>query len=240
MLLIVTVSLFANQVEKIKMYTEHYPPYNMKDINGNLKGTSIKVLEAMLIEMKSNQTINDVKLRSWSKSYSVAQRIKNAMVFSTTRTKSREKDFKWVGPIRETTIGVIALKERNLKINKTSDLSQYNIGAVLKDVGETLLLEAGVDKKNIQYVKGEDAINLSLKKIDKNRIDMFVYETNVAFSHIKTENYDMDKYEVIFTLKKGFLYFAFNKNTDDKIINKWQNALDTVKKNGLLDKINKN
>ena len=237
LLLIFAVSLFANQTEKIKMYTEHYPPYNMKDINGNLKGTSIKVLDAMLIEMKSNQSKNDVKLRSWAKSYAVAQKVKNAMVFSTTRTDSREKHFKWVGPIATTTTGIIALKERNIVINSLEDLNKYKIGAVLKDIGEVLLLELGVDKKNIQYVKGEDAINISFNKMKKKRIDMFAYDANVAFENAKMEGFDPSKYEVVYTLQEGNLYFAFNKNTDDSIITKWQNALDVIKKNGTYDKI---
>jgi len=36
------------------------------------------------------------------------------MVFSTTRTKARENLFKWVGPISTTTVGVIALKSKNI------------------------------------------------------------------------------------------------------------------------------
>lgn len=238
LLMIFTLSLLANQIDQIKMFTEHYPPYNYKDKNGKLKGMSIEVLNEMLLEMKSTQSIDDVKLRSWAKSYTIAQKVKNAMVFVTTRTEARENLFKWVGPIAKTSIGIIALKENKTQIKELKDLNKYKIGAVLKDVGEMYLLDAGVDKSNIQYVKGEDAINISFNKMRKKRIDMFIYETNVAFMNAKNEGFDINKYEVIYSFDEDYLYFAFNKNTDDKIITKWQNALDTIKKNGIYDKIN--
>ena len=221
----------------IKMFTEHYPPYNMKNINGKLMGSSVEVLDAVLKEMKSTQTIKDVKLRSWSKSYKIAKKRKNSMVFSTTRTASREDLFKWVGPIATTTVGVLALKSKKIVINKTSDFNKYKIGVVLDDVGEALLLESGVDKNHFSYVKGEDAINISFANLENNRIDMFVYNLNVAFANAKMEGFDISKYEIIFTLKVGELYFAFNKQTDDAVIQKWQSALDKIKTDGIYRKI---
>lgn len=237
-ILLVTISLFANELPDIKIYTEHYPPYNMRDENGKLAGSSVEVLEAVLKELKSTQTIQkDVKLRSWAKSYKVAQKVKNAMVFSTTRTKSRENLFKWVGPIATATVGIVALKSKNIVIDKVSDFSNYRIGAVLDDVGETLLLDKGVDENNIQYVKGEDAINISFIKMQKNRIDMFAYNLNVAFANAKMAGFDTSRYEIIYTLKVGQQYFAFNKDTDDSVILAWQRALDRIKKNGIYKKI---
>jgi len=195
------------------------------------------VLRAVFKEMKSEQTIKNVKLRSWTKAYKIAKKRKNTMVFSTTRTKSREKLFKWVGPIATTTVGVLALKSKHISINKVSDFNKYRIGVVLDDVGEALLVEAKVDKDRFDYVKGEDAINISFSKLEEDKIDMFAYNLNVAFSNAKMEGFDISKYEIIYTLKVGELYFAFNKNTDDEVIQKWQSALDIVKKNGIYEKI---
>ena len=231
------VGLYANDVQKIKIFTEYYPPYNMKSVSGKLQGSSVEVLKAVLKEMHSPQTIRDVKLRSWTKSYKIAKKFKNAMVFSTTRTKSREKLFKWVGPIATTTVGLIAKKSKKIKIRKLSDLNKYKIGVVLDDIGEALLVESGVDKKNFDYVKGENAINISFSNMQDNKVDMFSYNTNVAFTNAEMEGFDATEYEVVYVLKVGELYFAFNKNTDDEVIKQWQDALNIVKKNGIFDKI---
>lgn len=232
------ISLFADQKDTISIFTEHYPPYNFEQ-NKKLTGLSVEILDAMFKQMNSTQSLNDVKLTNWSRAYKVALKKKNAMVFSTTRTKSRENLFKWVGPIVDTTVGIIAPKDKNIKINNVYDLNNYKIGAVLEDVGEQLLLSNGVYKKNIQNVKGNNAINISFTKMEKNRIDMFSYNVTVAFANARLEGFDTSKYEIVHVLQNSQLYFAFNKNTDDKIINKWQDALDAIKVNGKYDLIMK-
>ena len=234
--LLIVTSLFSSGTDKIKIFTEQFPPHNMK-VAGELTGLSVEVLSEMLQQMNSKQTKKDIKLTNWSRAYSVALKMPNSMVFSTTRTKSRENLFKWVGPISKTTVGILAPKSKNIVISNISDLNKYKIGAVLKDVGEQLLLSQGISKKSIQYVNGANAINLSFTKMEKGRIDMFVYDTDVAFSYAKTEGFDVSKYEVIYTLVNAELYFAFNKKTDDTIINKWQKSLDTIKQNGIYKKI---
>lgn len=236
--LVLGVGLYGSDIiNKISIYTENYPPYNMKEKDGTLSGMSVEILEAVLKQLKSNQTIDDVVLTNWSRAYSLALKNDDSMVFSTTRTESREDKFKWVGPITKTVVGVIGLKEKHIKIDSYKDFNNYKIGAVLKDVGESLLLENGVNSANIQHVSGQDAVKLSFLKIKNGRIDLFAYELNAAFQSAKKQGFDIDKYEVVYTLKKGELYFAFNKNISDETIKRWQNALDTVKQNGIYDKI---
>jgi len=234
--IIIGSCLYGNTTDNISMFTENYPPYNMK-VDGKLTGIGIEVLAAVLKQLDSKQSIDDVTLTNWSRAYSLALKNTNTMVFSTTRTESREDLFKWVGPIVNTSVGAIALKQKNIKINSVKDFEKYKIGAVLKDVGEDSLLEIGVNSDKIQSVSGKNAIKISFLKLKNKRIDIFAYETNAAFQDAKTLGFDISKYEIVYTLKEGQLYFAFNKNVEDKIIQKWQEALDTIKKNGTYKKI---
>ena len=231
-----SLSCMAANVDKVKIYTENYPPYNM-EVNGKPKGISVDILQAMFKQMKSKKTINDIKLRPWATGYKITLKKSNTMLFSMTRTKQREKLFKWVGPIIPTEIGIIAPKDRHIKIHNLKDLKKYKIGAVLNDVGEQLLLENGIDRANIQSVGGENPIILNFQKMGKNRIDMFAYETNVAMYGAKSFQIEQKEFEIVYVLKKAKLYYAFNKNTDDKIIKAYQKALDDVKANGTYKKI---
>jgi len=234
-LVFIGVTIFLNATD-IKMMTENYPPYNM-EVDGKLQGLSVEILDAILKSMKSKKNIYDVELLSWSKAYSTAKNKKNHMVFSTTRTKNRENMFKWVGPIAKTTIGITALKNKEIVIKNINDLKKYKIGCIAKDIGEILLLENKIPKENLKSIDGINSLATSFYKLERDRIDMFAYETKVAKYSADLNGYDPDEYEVVYTLKKSELYFAFNKLTSDDIIKKWQKALDDIKANGIYQEI---
>ena len=234
--LFLVVGLFASKDNNIKIFTENYPPYNMK-VNNKLTGISVEVLDAMFKQMKSSQTIDDVTLTNWSRAYGLALKKKNHMVFSTSKTKEREPLFKWVGPIYQTSLDLIALKKKHIVINNDKDLNKYKIGTILNDVANQVLLQKGVLKKNIQQVGGEKAISISFTKLEKNRIDMFAYILISAKYSAKKDGFDFNDYESVYSIGKYYGYFAFNKGTDDKIIAKWQKALDDIKSNGIYDSI---
>lgn len=235
-LILFPMILFSQASEKIGMMTEVYPPYGMKK-EGKITGLSVEVLGEILKKIGSSQSLEDVVLTSWARAYTYAQTKKNSMVFSTTRTQEREKIFKWVGPVADTTIGIFALKSKGIKIHSLKELEKYKIGTVAKDIGEQMLEKNGVSPKNIFPISGTNSIELSFKKMQHGRIDMFAYSTEVAAYQAKLEGIDISLYEVVHTLKKGKLYFAFNKNTDDEIIKKWQKALDEIKTEGIYEKI---
>ncbi len=234
-LLFVAFTTFVNATE-IKMMVDNYPPYTM-EIDGELKGLSVEVLDAILKQMNSKQEIKDVEILSWSDAYSTALNEKNSMVFSTTRTKSREKLFKWVGPISKTTIGLIALKDKNIIIKQILDLKNYKIGAIIKDIGETLLLENKIPKQNINSVDSVNGIATNFYRLERDKIDLYAIETKVAKYASELNGYNPDDFETVHILEKNELYFAFNKQTSNDIISKWQKALNTIKSNGIYDKI---
>lgn len=230
-------SIFGNSNSDIKIFTDkHFPPFNM-EIDGKLTGLSVDILDAMLKKMNSNQSIKDVLISTWSRAYALTQLKKNSVLLSTSKSSSREGLFKWVGPMFSSSIGLIALKKNNIKIKKISDINKYKIGVVLKDIGATKLYENNVSRKNMNYSKGAKAPIFSFKKLELGKIDLFSYSILPAFYEAKNNGFDINKYEVVYTFKKEKVYFAFNKQTDDKIINQWQKALDDIKKDGSFDKI---
>ena len=117
-------------------------------------------------------------------------------------------------------------------IYSKTDLNKYKIGAIRDDVGEQLLIEAGVGKNNIEPVS--EALS-NIKKLNKNRIDAWAYGEPVANWFIKKNGYNVDDYETVYILKEADLYYAFHKDTPVSLIDKFQNALDQLKK-----KTNKN
>ena len=236
----IMLNLFANDA-KIKVYTETYPPFNMEQ-NGILTGVSSDILNAMYQEMGLSKEYQKIKIVPWARGYKIVQKKKDTMLFSTTRSKARETMFKWVGPIYTTKQDILALNYNNVKIDKLDDLNNYKVGAILGWATTDYLLNHGVKKENIEIYVGKDASNKGFNKLNTNQIDCFIYNQNA----IQYDKYLLkvlaSNYKTVYRIEQDKLYYAFNKNTDDKIISKWQKALDKVKKSGkyqtILNKYN--
>ena len=224
---------FAQTVDDLVLMTEQYPPFNFEE-DGKLQGISVDLLDQMLKKVGSKLTRDDIQLLPWAKGYKAGLTKKNNVIFSTTRTAERETLFKWVGPFAPTRISLTARKDKNIKINTINDVKRYRIGVIRDDVGEQLLVAAGIPKKNLD--RTAKAIS-NIKKLSAGKIDMWSYEETVAKWFIKKNSFNPADYEVVHVLKEGVLSYAFNKDTPDSIIQKLQNALDGIKKSGEYEKI---
>lgn len=227
-----TATLFANDIDKITIMTEEYPPYNLTQ-NGKLKGLSVEILDLMLQKVGSKQTSKNVKVLPWARSYSMVQLKKDTMLFSMFRTEQRDKLFKWVGPIDSSVTALIARKDKKIKINSVEDIKKYKIGTVKDDIGELALKELGVVKTD--SISGTNSIEKSIRKLDRGRIDLFSYMYEPK--SWKIDGFDPKNYENVYTLQKKDLYYAFHIETDDKVIQTLQTALDALKKEGKVKKI---
>lgn len=229
----VYITLSANE---ISIKTENFPPYSMK-VNGEIQGLSVNVLEAMFKQMGKNFDNSNIELTSWSKAYSFTLENKNSVLFSTIKTDARKNLFKWVGPIADAKIGLITLKDNDISITEDTDLNKFVIGSVKNDIGEALLLEKGFDRNGLVSIDGTNSLATLFYKLERSKIDVISYDTKVAMYSAELNAYDKDEYEIVHTLGVNKLYFAFNKSTPDEIIEKWQNALDEIKSNGIYKKI---
>ncbi|MBF0203381.1 MAG: ABC transporter substrate-binding protein [Desulfamplus sp.] len=226
----------AQTINDLILMTENYPPFNFLQ-DEKLQGISVDLIEAMLKKTGSDKTRKDIQLLPWARGYYYLEHEKNACLFATTRTEEREKEFKWVGPIAENTTVLTSRKKQKIDIKTPEDLKKYKIGAVIKDIGEQLLLDAGLSAENIDRISGTDAILKAIKRINMGRIDAFAYGENVIKWELKQQGFDLNDYETAYVLKTGELYYAFHKDTPDDIIQKLQNALDELKKEGDYQRI---
>jgi polar amino acid transport system substrate-binding protein len=216
--------------------TENYPPFNFID-NGKLEGISVDLMVLMLKKLNYEQSRDSIRLLPWTRGYQNLLKKKNTCLFATTRIEEREKLFKWVGPISSTTISLIARKDKKIKINSVKDIMKYKIGVVRDDIGEQLLINAGIELKKLDRLESVDATLMSIKKLNKDRIEVWSYEENVAKWEIKRMGFNPDEYEIVYILKKGELYYAFHIDTPNSLIQKFQTALDELKKDGTHQKI---
>ena len=222
--------LSANSINDINIRTENYPPFNYMDENNTLKGISIEVLSLMLKKLDSNVSIKDIKFLPWARAYKQTLHDNNGMIFSIMRTWQREKEFKWVGPISTKTVVLLAKKDKNIKLHSLKDAKKYKTGVILNDIGDILLEDRGFD---LDKVGGLNAIKILANKLNSNKIDLLAYSYQSDIQH----NDILDKFKIVYKLKEDGLYFAFNKAISEKVVQKFQNALDLVKKESKYQKI---
>ncbi len=73
------------------------------------------------------------------------------------------------------------------------------------------LKKVGVPENKIEILASAENITLML---NVNRIDIWSYETKVAFWLLKKYGFNPSNYTIVYTLQKGELYYAVQKDTD--------------------------
>lgn len=233
--LCMTTSLPAQTLDDLIIVTEEYPPFNFT-AGEKRQGIATDTLIEMLKLSGSNQSRADIAFLPWARAYNLAVNNQNVLLYSTTRTEAREKLFKWVGPILRSKFVLFARKDANLKIDSIRDIKErkLNVGVVLHDVGEEMLLEQGVNRARLyRYNKGTHLVEM----LHNNRIDLLAYGQIATRWFFKNKGYAQDDFEEVFFLQKSDYYYALNKNTDDKIVSQLQAAFDQVKASGKLEDI---
>ncbi len=216
--------------QKIVLYTENEPPLNFIDKNNKLSGVSIEIIKAIQKQLKSK---DEIKVVSWDTAYQIVLKTPNTALFSIMLNKERSNLFKWVGPIGRMENAFYAKKNSGLKINNLDAAKKiksigsnifYYTDKLLKDNGFTNIISVNESKDLIsKLLSGEiEAINF--------------YENGIR-TLIAEDKLNKEQIEKLFTFSTSFLYIAFSKETPDSIINKWQNALDKIKENGIFARI---
>lgn len=231
--LLLGYSLMASSLDKLHFVTEDYPPYNYEDITG-LEGYSAKILEAILQLKKSNKTLEDVEVLPWAVGYEKALTQPNVVLFSTTRTSSRENLFKWVGPLAPAHLILFAKKSSAITVNKAEDINQYKTAVIRKDIGELLLKEQGV--KNDALLTASSNIEAA-QMLQNDKVDLWAYDKLVGEWLLDELGFNKQEFKSVYTLQDGNYYFAININTSDEVVQTLQEALNMLIENKTVEKI---
>ncbi len=234
LLIIVVCSSFI-KAKNIKIMTEIFSPYQFKDeIDGKLIGISTEIVQAIQKEIGDKSKIN---VYPWVRGNKILDKKTNTALFSMMRTKDREDKYKWVGPLNHMELVFFKKKNANITLKSVDDARKVKKIGVTKSVANYEILHS-MGFKNLDVVSGNDDKNI--KKLLKNRIDLW---PSVKAAGLYSAKKIGQAGEIVVIpnviLAQGDLYIAFNKNTDDKIIQSWQKAFDKLKLNGTIDNIKK-
>ena len=218
--------------QQIKLITEGWAPYQIEK-DGKLSGINVEIVKEIQKRVGNTQKI---RVFPWNRGYNMALKKKGYALFTTARTKYREKLFKWVGPIANLKLVMFKLKSNKTEYKTEDDAKLAESIAVTKNnASQQTLASRGF--KNLQVKTGGDN-KINLTKLLDGKAELWPVGYYVGYYRIKQRGVQ-DK--VVVTKAPPFLEIplaiAFNKNTPDEIIKKWQKALDDMKKDGTYKKI---
>jgi len=223
----------ASSLPKFQIVTEDWVPYQFYE-GSALRGIVVDLVVELLDRTGSTQTRKDIQLLPWARAYRYLQTRENTMLFSMTRSPEREALFRWVGPVFKNTTYLIAAKKRNIKISSPDDLQNYQFGTVIDDASEMFLLRLGL---NVSQFHRNTRTQSNLKMLSLGRLDMIVSGWEAFVSDATKTGLDPNDYELVYTVDVSDVSIAFHRKTPDWIIDKFQQAFDDMKTEGVYERV---
>jgi polar amino acid transport system substrate-binding protein len=231
LLLIFLLSVTAGLAQELTVISEENPPFNfIKD--GVFTGSATEVVREI---MRRLDLPTEIQVLNWARAYHLALTQPNVVLFSTARTKEREDLFHWVGPIYKVRFGFYARRGSGPFLTSLADAKKVGAIATYKDdVREQLLKSQGFT--NLDSSKSPAS---NLKKLLAGRVDLWLYSNLGVPSVARQLGIDPAEVELVLPFKDKYSYIAVSKGTPRVMVEKWQAALDDMKRDGSFGRISK-
>jgi len=203
--------------EPITFYTENYPPANFY-AGDQLKGITIDSLRLMWQEMTEPEP--QVMLVPWARGYRNTLSKPNTALFTMSRTPAREPLFKSVHVL-------MAKKSKNIKISNLGELFNYRVATIRGDISEISLQQIGYPDHNMAKVT---ELTRAFYMMQSDRVDLMMVSIH-GFEHLTRQlKVNADSYESVWIVNEIGNYIAFNIQTPDSVIDKYQKAFSATAK----------
>lgn len=210
----------------IHLLTEDFPPYNMSDAKGAVGGLSTEVVREMFARAG---VLYHLDLVPWMRAFNTALLNTNSCVYSTTRTDSREHQFKWVGPLVENIWVLYAGPHSPKNILTLENVRRFKIGGYSGDAEAQYLIAQGF---NVELTPSDD---LNLRKLVLGRIDFWAssqYRGRYLINQNKLTNLKQ-----VLMFNTVFLYLACNRSVSDYTIHQLNDALQGMRREGYIARV---
>ncbi|ACS78693.1 substrate-binding periplasmic protein [Maridesulfovibrio salexigens] len=213
----------------LRIITELSHPSTIQD-DGRLSGFGVEVVEALKKEIGCGATI---EVMPWARGYRHLLNHSDVMLFSTARTKERENQFYWIGPIACYKWVFYGLKGVRDKVKTLEDAKNVSgIGVYRNDARAQFLKGKGFT--NLEVMDSQEA---NFKKLLRGRVEL-VATSNIGVPGFLSKDLELRKSAVpILTFHSVKLYLAISKSTDKEKVLRWQKAFKTLMDRGTIRKI---
>ena len=215
----------AAQGVDVRFVTEHWPPYNYVNKDGQLDGIAYHKLKKVVNDLNWRA---EFKLFHWAKSLAQTEQSTNTFLFSIYPTPERRKKFQLICPLTKIKpIAFYKLTNRNdVVLNTKQDAKKYITGVIREGLAIQSLKNAGFIENKHLYVSLDDVT--SLQQLINRRIDLIVDEENALAFRLKQLNAKDIQLTRLLPLEHEAptqLCIATHHNTDKRLVNALKEAL---------------
>ena len=135
----------------IQVVSEIYPPYQVKNDNGELQGWAADKVRSIFSESSIDY---NVKIYPWVRAYKLALTEPNVFIFSLLRTQEREHLFRWIAPLCSVNFSFYRLKTRpDIQVTSLAEAKKYLIAAQKGQASTEYLLRLGFEIRRVGIKK---------------------------------------------------------------------------------------
>ena len=213
--------------------TEESPPFNYTE-NGKITGSVAEIVQQIL--SRSGQSATVQMAAQWDDAFMRAQAEKNTCLFATARLENRERLFLWVGPLALNLWAVYSRSDFAVPIRSLKELAPYKIGAVTRDAKGDFLRENAVT--NLKFVRDDrdNPPRLLLPPDNPDHIDLWITGRYAGREIARAAK--VNDIKLVFIAAEQPLYLACNPQTDRAVVKAMSDALESLKSDGSLARIN--
>jgi polar amino acid transport system substrate-binding protein len=176
-----SVCLSAVALDEVRLYTEHYPPFNIEE-GDKVTGTNGLLLTEAFTELGINASH---LITPWLRAQHSARTQPQSCFYSAARTAEREPHYQWVGPLSAEHITLFSLASRPIRLNNLAEARHWRVGGQLGDAYVQWVVDQGVE---VESRGGEGS---SLDKLLRNRLDLWVVGSIAGPYMANTQNIEL-------------------------------------------------
>ena len=226
-LMAVMLSASLAHAQAVRVVTEATSYSFLKD--GKMAGPATEVVELSL--KRAGLVDYQINLYPWARSYDMALKEPNVLIYLIARTPAREPQFKWAGEIMKMQYHLYKLKDRNVVVKNLEDARNFTIGVMRDDVRHQYLKEKGFTRL---VVSAQSVDNF--RKLLSGQVDIVPLPDDDAASLCKETNVSCETLQKIYTLDEMStgLYMAYSNSTPDAVVQRTKDAFEKIRATGIV------
>ena len=218
--------------EELHILTTEVPPFVVVE-DGKPTGFCVDVTEE--IERRIGEK-HPIEFFPWARAYKTALSQPHSLLLCPKRTEEREPLFKWVGPMVRSDTDLYVKSNAAVHVNSLQDaMALTEILIPRESYSYQYLQDRGF--KNLRPVNDVPG---TLRMLLAGRAPAMVFDVPQLDAFLKQENISRSEIKSVFRLLSIPCELGFSRDTPDLTIERWQKALDAMKKDGsygrLVDK----